>query len=250
MGVRVKKLEVEKTAADKREINVVFSYIAFHFIVDGYGYFNGKRLGAGEGFVCEVGQLCNYYPDKTDPWEYIWVIVEDGTAQVCAKYRDSGYTFTFDSCDGLRTLCLELSKNPARLADSRYSEAVFTLLESYTSGFRPKSDESTPELIERAVSYMNEHIFEREAISDIAGALHISEGYLRYLFKLHKGLSPKQYLDLLRAERASALLTKTDYRIEHIAASVGFDDAQAFSKFFKKHHAVSPKEFRRKSREM
>ena len=42
MGVRVKKLEVEKTTADKREINVVFSYIAFHFIVDGYGYFNGK----------------------------------------------------------------------------------------------------------------------------------------------------------------------------------------------------------------
>ena len=97
---------------------------------------------------------------------------------------------------------------------------------------------------------MNEHIFEREAVSDIAGALHISEGYLRYLFKRHKGISPKQYLDLLRAERASALLTKTDYRIEHIAASVGFDDAQAFSKFFKKHHTVSPKEFRRKSREM
>ena len=250
MGARVKKLVVEKTTAEKREINVVFSYIAFHFIVDGYGYFNGKRLGAGEGFVCDVGQLCRYRPDKTDPWEYIWVIVEDSTAQVGAKYRDSGYTFSFDRCDGLRTLCLELSENLEKLADSKYSEAVFTLLESYLDVFSPEREESDDPVIERAESYMNERIHERVEIADIAKMLHISEGYLRYLFKRHKGISPKQYLDLLRAERASALLTKTDYRIEHIAASVGFDDAQAFSKFFKKHHAVSPKEFRRKSREM
>ena len=78
----------------------------------------------------------------------------------------------------------------------------------------------------------------------------VSEGYLRYLFKLRKGVSPKQYLDSLKAHRASELLAETDYRIEHIAASVGFADAQAFSKFFKKHHHLSPKDFRRKSREM
>ena len=244
MSARVKNIVVEKTTADKHEINVVFNYVAFHFIIDGFGYFNGKRLGKGDGFVCDIGQLCNYRPDKCDPWEYVWVIVEDSTGKVSAKYKDSGYTFAFDGYDGLRALCLELSASPEKLKSPKYSEAVFTLLESYLEGFSPEREERDDAVVERAESYMKEHI------SDIAKILHISEGYLRHLFKHKRGESPKQYLDSLKAHRASELLSETDYRIEHIAASVGFADAQAFSKFFKKHHHLSPKDFRRKSREI
>ena len=248
MSARVKNLVVEKTSADKREINIVFNYVAFHFIVGGYGYFNGKRLGKGDGFVCDIGQLCNYYPDKCDPWEYVWVVLDDFCSP--PPLKEAEYLFKFDRCDALRTLCLELSASPEKLKSPKYSEAVFTLLESYLDGFSPEREEREDAVIERAECYMKERIYERVEIADIAKILHISEGYLRHLFKSKKGVSPKSYLDTLKASRAAELLTETDYRIEHVAASVGFADAQAFSKFFKKHHHLSPKDFRRKSREM
>ena len=243
----IKKIVVEKTTAEKREISVVFSYRAVHFIVGGYGYFNGKRLGAGDGFVCDVGQICNYYPDKTDPWEYVWAVVDgDGFP----TFAQCGYTFRFERCEALRTICLELSESPEKLSNPKYSEAVLSILESYVEGYSEGSAEGAREIVLKAQSFMREHIYECLQISDIAHSLHISEGYLRHLFKINTGLSPKQYLDSQKAAYASDLLKNTDYRIDRIAVSVGYDDAQAFSKFFKKHRGLCPKEFRRKTREM
>ena len=148
----VKKLVVEKTTAQKQEISVVFNYVAIHFIVSGVGYFNGKRLTAGDGFVCDLGQLCNYYPDKNDPWEYIWLIVEDGNGGGFKSYKENGYVFKFERWSELRMLCLEFSANPEKLSDGKYSESVFAIIDSYRTDFKAAMTEPATELVDKAES--------------------------------------------------------------------------------------------------
>ena len=45
-----------------------------HYVLSGEGYFNGGRLGKGEGFLITPKMSEQYYPDKKDPWSFIWVI--------------------------------------------------------------------------------------------------------------------------------------------------------------------------------
>ncbi|MBQ9968854.1 MAG: AraC family ligand binding domain-containing protein [Oscillospiraceae bacterium] len=52
------------------------SYI-IHYIIFGKGYFNGQPVGAGHGFLITPGIQEHYYPDRSDPWEFLWIISND-----------------------------------------------------------------------------------------------------------------------------------------------------------------------------
>lgn len=57
-------------------------------------------------------------------------------------------------------------------------------------------------------------------------------------------MSPKQYLQQLRMEKAAELLTNTTYKVSLISSSVGYDDQLAFSKNFKHFYGISPLKYR------
>ena len=52
------------------------SYI-IHYVISGKGYFNGNSVSAGQGFLITPGMKEHYYPDKNEPWEFLWVISND-----------------------------------------------------------------------------------------------------------------------------------------------------------------------------
>ena len=67
----------EKCKSDKPPQKLIMHLnCAVHYIIDGVGYFNGKKLGKGEGFVTRKNDLVNYYPDRDNPWTYVWFRVE------------------------------------------------------------------------------------------------------------------------------------------------------------------------------
>ena len=73
--------EYEETRADKHDISLVYNSDAVHFMVGGKGYFNGKSLGAGEGFICVKDEFCSYRPDRDDPCKYVWFRIEGSDAK-------------------------------------------------------------------------------------------------------------------------------------------------------------------------
>ena len=243
--ITVKKIQIEKTDSSKHAISLVFNYIAFHYVTAGYGFFNGKRLGIGDGFVCNIACYCNYSPAPHDPWEYVWVIVSDEGNYVTTKYRENDYTFKFSNPERFKALCAEFSANQEKLADREYSSSVFNIIESYHTDFKIENPESGSDFVAKSKKYMEEHIHESILIEEIADMLHISSGYLRCLFKSQTGLSPKQYLISVKIKRAQSLLASTNYCIGYIASSVGYDDIQEFSKLFKKYNNLSPMQYRK-----
>ena len=67
----------EKCASNKRRQKLIMHLnCAIHYVIDGEGWFNGKKLGRGDGFVTRKDDLVEYYPDSKNPWTYVWFRIE------------------------------------------------------------------------------------------------------------------------------------------------------------------------------
>lgn len=81
-------------------------------------------------------------------------------------------------------------------------------------------------------------------VSEYAEMLSVSKTYLSECVKRVSGKSAKQLILNYKIIRAKSLLSQTDMSIKEIAYKLDFSDSTNFSKFFKRHVFVSPKEFR------
>lgn len=105
-------------------------------------------------------------------------------------------------------------------------------------------------VVERIVTYFEEHYNEKISLDQIAENMYLSPFYISKIFKSEIGDTPIRYLINIRLERAKSLLESgNDSSIQEIAAMVGYDDAYHFSKLFKKHYGVSPSQVRKKTAE-
>lgn len=100
--------------------------------------------------------------------------------------------------------------------------------------------------VKQAIEYINLNYCSNDfKISTIAEKLHMSESYLRKIFKKETGISPKMFLDNMRFERASRLL-ETDYlSVQAVSDMVGFSDVKNFSTAFRKKYGVTPSSCKR-----
>lgn len=78
----------------------------------------------------------------------------------------------------------------------------------------------------------------------IADELHISLSHFRRVFKSTVGLSPVNYLNRLRVITSLIYLQNPELTISDVATLVGIDDANYYSRIFKKNMGYSPKYFK------
>jgi len=81
-------------------------------------------------------------------------------------------------------------------------------------------------------------------IGDIAATLNLSPSRLRHLFKKQIGLSPSQYIKLLRLERAKSLLESSLLTVKEISARVGASDVSHFVRAYKAVYGHTPSDAR------
>ncbi len=100
-------------------------------------------------------------------------------------------------------------------------------------------------LVRLAMAYLHEHYAESISRWDLAQYVCISEDYLTYCFRQELGITPMQYLQRYRVNRAKELLRNTQKSITEIALQVGFSDSGYFSRVFHRQTGMSPEAFRR-----
>lgn len=83
------------------------------------------------------------------------------------------------------------------------------------------------------------------SVADLARQAGLSESRFSHLFREDIGLSPMEYLEQARLDRARQLLLISDAPVSHIALQVGFMHPFHFSRRFKLRFKMSPTEFRR-----
>ncbi len=85
-------------------------------------------------------------------------------------------------------------------------------------------------------------------------ALSLMFGYSYRSFRRHFkemcGKTPHEYLTKLRLDRASALLECGTYSVAEVAWMVGFEDSSYFTRLFRKHKGLSPKQVKQNRKQI
>ena len=92
------------------------------------------------------------------------------------------------------------------------------------------------------VTAMTERVYENIGLEDIAAAENISVSYLKLLFKMYSGTTPKLYWSRLRCNEAIKLLQQGMTPTE-VADRMNFSSPNYFSTFFKRVVGVPPKKY-------
>ncbi len=110
------------------------------------------------------------------------------------------------------------------------------------------ADPDIQAVLEKAKTFITEHLHEDIKVKDVAKAVNVSESLLYKLFQKYSDLSIFQNLTKIRMERAKIMLEKTGKSVAEICTAVGINDQATFSKAFKKYTILSPLDFRKKFR--
>ena len=121
---------------------------------------------------------------------------------------------------------------------------VVHMLDSFTQNVFNFNESKNPVLIQKCISYINEHYNEDINLEKVANIVHLNPSYFSSVFKKEVGVSFSNYLNKIRIEQSKLLLKNTDSSIVEIAMEVGFEDQSYFSKVFKNLTKMTPKQYR------
>ena len=92
--------------------------------------------------------------------------------------------------------------------------------------------------------FMAENYGREITMSQVAESASISQSHLNLLFRNCLGMTPLQYLRMIRMQAARQLLLNPYSNISEVAAMCGFTDIHYFNRAFRKFHNVPPGIFR------
>lgn len=87
------------------------------------------------------------------------------------------------------------------------------------------------------------------SLPELCEEFHFSKNHIIKLLKRAYGMTPIEYLNAFRLQKAEALLEITSEKTETIAAIVGFQNYSHFYRLFYNRNGLSPSDFRIKKRE-
>lgn len=221
-----------------------------HYCISGYGYYQGNRVDAGQGFIFLPGTTVNYRPSHSDPWRYLWFIIDTPDPEFFLKYydldRETGI-FTYDFTDVLEEQYRSICRSRVFSVDPVESLLAYLNILKHHSASRAGNSKAAV-YAKSAKDFIETNYHRRPSIAELAKHLNISQSYLYRVFSEEYGVSPKEYLNRFCMDQAKRLLRTGDMNISQIAASVGYNDVLAFSAFFSKRKGCSPTAYRERSK--
>jgi AraC-like DNA-binding protein len=124
------------------------------------------------------------------------------------------------------------------------SEAEMAALLTRLLEARNALPQRTSLLVKHAIAYLHQHYHHPITRRQVAKAAGMSEDYLSRMFHRALRISPWDYLNRLRIQRAKERLLDSDDSIQVVARRVGFHDRAYFSRIFRKLTGVPPQAYR------
>ncbi len=98
-------------------------------------------------------------------------------------------------------------------------------------------------VVDAMKGYIKEHCEEIISLQSVADIFNFSTSYVSRLFRQYSNIGFSSYVTLTKIERAKALLNSGSNNVIRTASQLGFDDPYYFSRVFKKHVGISPREY-------
>ena len=247
-----------RNSADDRYFNHVTKRYKLVYVLEGSGWFNGLPVKSGQGFLMWQNRVNSMSADMRYPWKFIYISFSGSLAE--RIIMRSGFTpedtiFEVGELEYIKRVCEEIvyEYHPEHIADLKMTSVLFDLLSlnQNNAGERegkvlPHSSDMNAHVL-NAVRFISKKYRSAIGVSEIAQAAHISEKYLRELFKKETGKSVQSYLTNTRLSAAVTLLSNSKYNIGEVASLSGFGEYRNFARVFKERYGITPSEYRETS---
>lgn len=253
---RMKTRDVFETRRDKGRKDYQLLYIASgksHFFID------------GKEHILTAGHMVIFHPDEPQHYKYY---KEDRTSVYWVHFTGSQVEKILEHYNIIRGEKIIYSGTSPdfqwlfgqiiqelQLCRKQYDEMLTLLLRNIFILIRRSLEinKNFTDTMEKEVSYAIYYFrdnFNKEInVDEYAQSLNISVSWFIRCFRQITGMTPLQYVINLRISNAQMLLETSDYTISQIAESVGYENALYFSRLFHKQTGISPKEYRKKSKQ-
>lgn len=99
--------------------------------------------------------------------------------------------------------------------------------------------------MQHVIDYIMSNLERPLPVEDLARVAGLSRAHFSRMFAANEGLPPAEFVLQKRLKRAVKLLTKTaNMPVKEVAIRSGFEDANYFSKVFRRVYGTNPTEFR------
>ena len=224
------------------------NFYTWHFIISGKGtleiYDKQYKIKNGDMFFIPPNTKMRYYPDKENPWEYVWFAFKD--EQVLTYSHQVGFTKENPTCG-----------NPNHQKVNHLFKKLFTSLIENECGYfsvlatfyqimdiliaHPSLTE-----IQQLKKLLDENVVTPNfSVEQFCRDIGISHAHLLRLFKNAYQTTLIKYISHKRIELARELLVTTDLSVSSVAFSCGFSDELHFMKTFKKTTGKSALQYRK-----
>lgn len=134
--------------------------------------------------------------------------------------------------------------NSRRMLRKRYTELPFVPLNTIAGN---SADEAFLAKINQIVEANFSNV--EFSIQELAEQLFVSRSGLFVKIKSLVGITPNEFIQLVRLKKAAQLIRENKYRINEVCYMVGFNNPSYFSKCFQKQFGKLPKDFRNPGKE-
>ena len=134
-----------------------------------------------------------------------------------------------------------------KLANYKKKDEILELWIEYAAKCEDEIEKlfETDDVVEGVCRYLEQHYSEEISIADLSEEFFLAPNYIAKRFKEKKKVTILQYLENIRIGKAREYLKMTEYSVSEIAALVGYNDANYFTRAFRKVCDMSPREFRK-----
>lgn len=100
-------------------------------------------------------------------------------------------------------------------------------------------------LIRTVVNYIDQHLYSELTLSILAEKFDKNPSYLSNAFKKEVGETLTSYIGRQRIRASLRYFNTTNMSVAEVAGAVGIPDFGYFSKLFKRHIGISPREYKK-----
>lgn len=227
------------------------------FITAGSGRFRsrsfpaGTQVQSGSAFLLFPDEWHHYQPDPAIGWTEFWVGFTGTDAQrLLSAFFNPAAPIILPSHPNelIRTFeqLFHWLHHPVAGVEQILASHIPLILALLQSG--PPTDTNAERSLQAIARQAKLRILQnptqRTDLHFLATSLGVSYSKLRAAFKLHTGLSLRQYENLIKLNRARDLLATSSLNVSAIADSLGFNSLYYFSRAFKNHFGASPLQWR------
>ena len=209
------------------------------------GNYFGDMIQKAPSGICEVFVI-HLFPEmlKDIYKDEMPVFVKQNIGKVYAqrivkhsviKHFIDSLSFYFENPQLVTTELLQLKLKELVLLLLQTSNAK-TVLDLFTNLFTPRKAS--------IIEVTETHLYSKLTLEELATLASLSLSTFKREFKRYFKETPSNYIRGKRMQKASELLTISDYSVSEISYQIGYDDSSYFSRLFSKTYNVSPSQYR------